>query len=892
VTLTATPAAGSTFTGWSGGCSGTGSCQVQLDSDAAVTATFSGTNTLSVSLAGNGSGSVSGSGISCPGTCSSSFATGTTVTLAATPAAGSTFTGWSGGGCSGTGSCQVQLNSDTAVTATFSAESTLSVSLDGNGSGGVTGSGISCPGTCSSSFATGTTVSLAAAPAAGSTFTGWAGGGCSGTGSCQILLNSDTAVTASFSAASGPPVSSGGGGGAGFGVAVSVTGPGAGTVTGSGITCPGTCYASLAPGTTVTLAAKPAGGSTFAGWSGVCSGAGSCSLTVSSMMDVTATFNVPPRCTVAVQSSEVTVTGPKASHGSKSGVYSGALSVRARCDQAVASDLTGVLTEHAGQKPKTFDLGPVRDSLAAGVGRTFVLNLPSTALSALVSKTKESVSLKLRATNAQGSTTAMATIASLQVAATPTTPAVPVNTTLPVISGTAQDGQTLRASNGSWPDASPLTYSYQWQRCAPSGGRCSAIAGATSSTFTLAAPDVGQEVTVVVSATDQQSRTGDATATPTSPVAKPPVPVNTHPPVISGWLPVLTGGPQPAQVLRAAGGSWNSPDTLTYRYQWEVCAAGNKGPCVNAGSDSPTYMPTSSDFANPEEGIAVVVTATDQEGQTVQATATQVSLSTSAVKPPYLAEDPKISIPGVDPTISGTAQVGQMLSITSNGSWTPDTSNGNLGLFGPDPVTYRYQWEHCNSGYGNCGPISGATGSTYTLVNADSSHYIGVAVLACDGVYVNVCAEDPSGLIGPVTAASSAGGNVVVCADPLKGCSGVATGGAVAVAVSCAPGAQGCSGTATITSSTPPAMASGARAAEKRAGKSRPTTLGTLHFSLTPGHTKVLHIRLNSAARRLLKADHNRLRATLTIMTGGRKTVRTITIAVASRPKETRHSVS
>ena len=65
------------------------------------------THSLTVSLAGSGSGRVTGSGISCPGTCSHSYTAGTTVTLTASAASGSNFSGWSGGVCSGTGTCTV-----------------------------------------------------------------------------------------------------------------------------------------------------------------------------------------------------------------------------------------------------------------------------------------------------------------------------------------------------------------------------------------------------------------------------------------------------------------------------------------------------------------------------------------------------------------------------------------------------------------------------------------------------------------------------------------------------------------------------------------------------------------------------------------------------------------
>ncbi|HUX97512.1 MAG TPA: hypothetical protein VMV47_17395, partial [Bacteroidales bacterium] len=125
VTLTATPDAGSTFTGWSGGgCSGTGTCQVTMNSVVSVTATFTiDQYTLSVGKAGTGTGLVTSSptGINCGVDCSEPYNFGNVVTLTATPDAGSTFTGWSGGGCSGTGTCQVTMNSARSTTATFTA---------------------------------------------------------------------------------------------------------------------------------------------------------------------------------------------------------------------------------------------------------------------------------------------------------------------------------------------------------------------------------------------------------------------------------------------------------------------------------------------------------------------------------------------------------------------------------------------------------------------------------------------------------------------------------------------------------------------------------------------------------------------------------------------------
>jgi hypothetical protein len=170
--------------------------------------------TLTVTPAGTGSGTVSGTGISCGSDCSETMTGGASVTLTASAASGSAFAGWSGGGCSGTGSCTVAVSADTTVTATFSALTiyTLTVVPAGTGSGTVSGTGISCGSDCSESVVGGTSMTLTATPASGSTFAGWSGwtggAGCSGTGSCAVTVNNNGTVTATFNAvgSSGAPI--------------------------------------------------------------------------------------------------------------------------------------------------------------------------------------------------------------------------------------------------------------------------------------------------------------------------------------------------------------------------------------------------------------------------------------------------------------------------------------------------------------------------------------------------------------------------------------------------------------------------------------------------------------------------------------------------------------
>ena len=132
VALSAIPATGSIFSGWSGtGCS-TGSATMSANRN--CTATFNAqpvqTFGLSVTKAGTGSGTVTSSpaGINCGGDCAESYTSGTVVALSAIPAGGSIFSGWSGSGCS---AGSVTMNGSRSCTAVFNSQATQQVSRIG-----------------------------------------------------------------------------------------------------------------------------------------------------------------------------------------------------------------------------------------------------------------------------------------------------------------------------------------------------------------------------------------------------------------------------------------------------------------------------------------------------------------------------------------------------------------------------------------------------------------------------------------------------------------------------------------------------------------------------------------------------------------------------------------
>ena len=298
VTLTAQPLGTDIFVGWSGdGCSGASlTCTVAMSQSRSVTATFTGVTSypLEVSKAGSGSVTADVGSLNCGATCVSSYVDGTVVTLTASATTGWTFNAWSGEGCSGIGTCQVTMSQARSVTATFIEQTfPLSVSVIGNGTVAANAGTISCGNGntfCSDVYGSGVVVTLTATPGSGQTFTGWVGGDCVGISvTCAVTMSQARSATALFSGVASYPLD------------VGVGGSGTGTVTSDvgGINCGATCSATYADGTNVTLTATAAGGSSFVGWSGDCSGTSTtCLVTMSQARSAFANFGAPQTLTV------------------------------------------------------------------------------------------------------------------------------------------------------------------------------------------------------------------------------------------------------------------------------------------------------------------------------------------------------------------------------------------------------------------------------------------------------------------------------------------------------------------------------------------------------------------------------------------------------------------
>jgi hypothetical protein len=272
---------------------------------------------LTVAGAGTGNGTVTATGISCTitagstsGDCSESYPDGTSVTLTATAASGSTFAGWTNCDAPSGNQCTMTMNANKTVTATFNVVMrTLTVTGAGTGNGTVTATGISCTitagstsGDCSESYPDGTSVTLTATAASGSTFAGWTNCDAPSGNQCTMTMNANKTVTATFNVVMRT-------------LTVTGAGTGNGTVTATGISCTitagstsGDCSESYPDGTSVTLTATAASGSTFAGWTNCDAPSGNqCTMTMNANKTVTATFNVVMRT--------LTVTGAGTGNG-------------------------------------------------------------------------------------------------------------------------------------------------------------------------------------------------------------------------------------------------------------------------------------------------------------------------------------------------------------------------------------------------------------------------------------------------------------------------------------------------------------------------------------------------------------------------------------------------
>ncbi|MDB2690388.1 hypothetical protein N9Z17_04235 [Planktomarina temperata] len=254
---------------------------------------------------------------------------------------------------------------------------------------------------------------------------------------------------------------------------------------------------------------------------------------------------------------------------------------------------------------------------------------------------------------------------------------LPINLTPPVISGTAERGETLTSTTGTWSGTGTITFAYQWKRDNLN------ISGATSSTYVLVADDDNTSITCVVTATDDVGST-NSSSNAISPILGSPYNL---------VAPVASGTGQVGQTLSTTNGSWQGIATITFTYQWRRDASDI------SGATSSTYTLVADDYAT---DIDCMVTATNGLGSANQDSNDIANIAGSV---------PVIS--GV-PTISGTAKVGEILTATA------------ASVTGTPTPTDTFQWQRSDDGSTGWANVSGATSTTYTAVSADEGKFLRV----------------------------------------------------------------------------------------------------------------------------------------------------------------------
>ena len=344
VNLVAKADSGSSFTGWTGCDSSTGSsCKVTMNQAKSVTVNFNTSDTakiLRVSKTTGGAVTSSDGKINCGLTCDASYSGEVDVTLTAASDTGYKFAGWAnpkecvsyGTDSAGNGICSVRMskgktlkanfkratsasNSSSSVSSASSASNKpLSLKITKNNGGTITstdndadgGNAINCGTACSAAYSAGTEITLTAVPLSGWMFdgwNGWKGVSCSETGgeglnsignyTCKFKVKKNTAINARFTVYRTLTVNN------------SDSGSGSGMIKIGGTQktnsneCKfengSSCQTYVPNNTKLTLTAVPSTGSSFAGWSGdSCAVSGQdkkvCSITVISNKTVNAIF--------------------------------------------------------------------------------------------------------------------------------------------------------------------------------------------------------------------------------------------------------------------------------------------------------------------------------------------------------------------------------------------------------------------------------------------------------------------------------------------------------------------------------------------------------------------------------------------------------------------------
>jgi len=254
------------------------------------------------------------------------------------------------------------------------------------------------------------------------------------------------------------------------------------------------------------------------------------------------------------------------------------------------------------------------DCDAAGANCTPIAGATGSAYQLRSSDVSSTIRVTVTASNSAGT----ASVVSAPTAAV--SAVAPSSTSAPTISGQATVGQALAVSTGGWAGTTPMTFTYQWNRCDSAGANCAPIAGATGSTYTLGAADVGSTIVAAVTAGDQ-SGTATASSAATAVVQAAATVQTTVTTTFSGALSAKTTSPQ-AFALTAGAGPIAVSVTLTRAASATLQLVAADGTVVAQASGSGTTLTVSATVTSGTYSIVVNGSVKGNDAFTVSATST------------------------------------------------------------------------------------------------------------------------------------------------------------------------------------------------------------------------------------------------------------------------------
>ncbi|MEN9608701.1 MAG: Stenotrophomonas phage, partial [Actinomycetota bacterium] len=310
-------------------------------------------------------------------------------------------------------------------------------------------------------------------------------------------------------------------------------------------------------------------------------------------------------------------------------------------------------------------------------------------------------------------------IASIRIASDTAVMQAPVNSApASVFAGQIVVGRTVTAIDGTWLASPSPTFTYQWYSCtaavaaaAVKNAKCAVIAGATNSNYLVSATDNNKFLVVQVKAVNAANTSAPVSSFSASSSKVLSAPANTVQPKLAFTQTTASGQPIVGSSISVVPGTWTGNPAPTKTYQWYYCDS--------AVASGLVEVPSGCTLIDGANGTSITATLAMQGKFVI---AKEIATNPADTKSAVTASDAYVQTKplfGTDPVISGTAESGGTLSVSSGAS-----------SVGGSP-TESYTWAKCATAQVaaaaipvGCTVIAGKIGSTIDLDTSLEGYFL------------------------------------------------------------------------------------------------------------------------------------------------------------------------